>query len=80
MLQFCSVSNSLSHKTLSKKVRVYFSKKTVSSLLLCRRYDLCMHESAYEYTTIIDQKKSFRGASTNRKLSEINVLNTKGRI
>ena len=40
MLQFCSVSNSLSHTTLSIKWEVYFSKKTVSlvfimSLLWC---------------------------------------------
>ena len=53
MLQFCSVSNSLSHTTLSNKVRgTYFSKELCHSLL-CRCYDsLCIHESAHEYTTI----------------------------
>ena len=37
MLQFCSVTNSLSHTTLSNKV--YFSKELCRSSLLCRRYD-----------------------------------------
>ena len=35
----CSVSNSLSHSTLSIKWEVYFSKRLSRSLLLCRRYD-----------------------------------------
>ena len=48
MLQFCSVSNSLSHTTLSIKWEVYFSKQLCQSSFLCRCYD-----SAYEYTTII---------------------------
>ena len=39
MLQFCSVSNSLSHTTLSIKWDVYFSKRLCRSSLLCRRYD-----------------------------------------
>ena len=39
MLQFCSVSNSLSHATLSIKWEVYFSKELCRSSLLCRRYD-----------------------------------------
>ena len=39
MLQFCSVSNSLSHTTLSIKWEVYFSKELCCSSLLCRRYD-----------------------------------------
>ena len=39
MLQFCSVSNSLSHTTLSIKWEVYFSKRLCRSSLLCRRYD-----------------------------------------
>ena len=39
MLQFCSVSNSLSHTTLSIKWGVYFSKDLCRSSLLCRRYD-----------------------------------------
>ena len=38
-LQFCSVSNSLSHTTLSMKWEVYFSKELCRSSLLCRRYD-----------------------------------------
>ena len=56
MLQFCSVSNSLSHTTLSNKVRgTYFSKEQClrSSLLLCRLYScvvMILHASAYEYT------------------------------
>ena len=37
MLQFCSVSNSLSHITLSNKVRgIFFSKRQCHSSLLCR--------------------------------------------
>ena len=39
MLQFCSVSNPLSHTTLSIKWEVYFSKDLCCSSLLCRRYD-----------------------------------------
>ena len=39
MLQFCSVSNSLSHTTLSIKWEVYFSKELYHSSLLCHRYD-----------------------------------------
>ena len=38
MLQFCSVSNSLSHTNLSIKWEVYFSKELCRSSLLCRRY------------------------------------------
>ena len=41
MLQFCSVSNSLSHTTLSNKVRGIFYKRTVSSL------GFFMHASGY---------------------------------
>ena len=37
MLQFCSVSNSLSHITLSIKREVYYSKELCRSSLLCRR-------------------------------------------
>ena len=39
MLQFCSVSSSLSHTTLSIKWEVYFSKELCHSSLLCRCYD-----------------------------------------
>ena len=39
MLQFCLVSNSLSHTTLSMKWEVYFSKELCCSSSLCRRYD-----------------------------------------
>ena len=39
ILQFCSVSNSLSHTTLSIKWEVYFSKRLCRSSLLCFRYD-----------------------------------------
>ena len=40
MLQFCSVSNSLSHTPLSNKVRgIFFEELCLRSLLLCCRYD-----------------------------------------
>ena len=39
MLQFCSVSNSLSHTTHSIKWEVYFSREMCRSSLLCCRYD-----------------------------------------
>ena len=39
MLQFCSVSNSLSHTTLSIKWEGYFSKELCRSSLWCRCYD-----------------------------------------
>ena len=42
MLQFCSISYSLSHATCQIKWEVYFSKNCVAHLYYCR-YDLCMH-------------------------------------
>ena len=62
MLQFCSVSNSLSHsKTFSNpfepfqiKWEVYFSKELCRSSLLCRRYDsacICVCIVGHGYTT-----------------------------
>ena len=54
MLQFCSVSNSLSHTTLSIKWEVYFSKRLCRSSLLCRRYDfvcICVCIVGHGYTT-----------------------------
>ena len=43
MLQFCSVSNSLSHTTLSIKWEVYFSKELCcTSLLLCSYDAACI--------------------------------------
>ena len=54
MLQFCSVSNSLSHTTLSNKVRGIFFKKTVSPVfIIVSSLWFCMHASAYEHTTWI---------------------------
>ena len=51
MLQFCSVSNSLSHTTLSVKWEVYFSKRLCRSSLLCRCYDsACMHMCLYSWS------------------------------
>ena len=57
MLQFCSVSNSLSHTTLSIKWEVYFSKELCCSSLLCRHYDsaciyICVCIVGHGYTTI----------------------------
>ena len=54
MLQFCSVSNSLSHTTLSIKWEVYFSKELCCSSLLCRDYDsacICVYIVVHGYTT-----------------------------
>ena len=55
MLQFCSVSNSLLHPTLSIKWKVYFSKELCRSSLFCRRYDLaaciCVCIVGHGYTT-----------------------------
>ena len=56
MLQFCSVSNSLSHTTLSIKWEVYFSKELCRSSLLCRRYDSayrCVCIVVHGYTTVV---------------------------
>ena len=47
MLQFCSVSNSLSHTTLSIKWEVYFSKE-VSSLVLIE-LNMFLHAYIYIY-------------------------------
>ena len=50
MLQFFSVSNSLSHTTLSNKVRgIYFLKDCAARRYYC--VVMFMHASAYEYTT-----------------------------
>ena len=54
MLQFCSVSNSLSHATFSIKWEVYFSKELCRSSLLCRRYYsacICVCIVSHGYTT-----------------------------
>ena len=60
MLQFCSVSNSLSHTTLSIKWEVYFSKRLCRSSLLCvvmilhayvDVYVLCVCIVGHGYTT-----------------------------
>ena len=54
MLQFCSVSNSLSHATLSIKWEAYFSEELCRSSLLCRRYDsacICVCIVVHGYTT-----------------------------
>ena len=62
MLQFCSVSNSLSHTTLSNKVRGIFFQELCHSSLLCRRYDfacicICVCIVGHGYTTIIQISK-----------------------
>ena len=54
MLQFCSVSNSLSHTALSNKARGIFSKELCRLSLLCRCYDsACIH--MYMYYVAIQQ-------------------------
>ena len=46
MLRFCSVSNSLSHTSLSNKVRgIYFFKRTVSLVFIMSLLWFCMHIS-----------------------------------
>ena len=50
MLQFCSVSNSLSHTTLSIMWEVYFSKELCRSSLLCR-YDFAWRWIMWLYNT-----------------------------
>ena len=65
MLQFCLVSNSLSHTTLSIKWEVYFSKRLCRLSLLCRCYDSacicrCICIVGHGYTTIaVTQTKEF---------------------
>ena len=50
----CSVSNSLSHTTLSIKWEVDFSKELCrSSLLLCRRYDSVCRCIMWLYNTVV---------------------------
>ena len=51
MLQFCSVSNSLSHTTLWNKVEVYFSKRLCRCLYCVVVMIMILHASVYEYTT-----------------------------
>ena len=57
MLQFCSVSNSLSHMNLSNKVRgIYFFKEVFARLCSLRQDVFCTYMGivvAYDYTTII---------------------------
>ena len=45
MLQFCSVSNSLSHTTLSIKWEVYFSKELCPFVFIVSSLWFCMHMS-----------------------------------
>ena len=54
MLQFCSVSNSLSHTTLSIKWEVYFSKNCVARLhcAYVDVYVLCVCIVGHGYTTL----------------------------
>ena len=52
MLQFCSVSNSLSHITLSIKWEVYFSKELCHSSFLCR-YDTACICIMWRYNSIL---------------------------
>ena len=55
ILQFCLVSNSLSHTTLSIKWEVYFSKELCRSPLLCHRYDfacICVCIVGHGYATL----------------------------
>ena len=61
MLQFCSVSNSLSHTTLSIKWEVYFSKELCRSSLLCRRYDSAC---VYMYYVAIRQSHQLKAVLT----------------
>ena len=56
MLRLCSVSNSLSHTTLSIMWAVYFSKELCRSSSLFRRYDyarICVCIFGHGYTTIV---------------------------
>ena len=56
MLQFCSVSNSLSHtQHFQIKWEVYFSKRLCCSSISCRRYDfacICVCIVGHGYTII----------------------------
>ena len=70
MLQFCSVSISVSHTTLSIKWEVYFSKELCRSSLLCRRYDsayrcICVCIVGHGYTTIGSNSPSQSGPGSN---------------
>ena len=56
MLQFCSVSNSLSHTTLSNKVRGIFFQRTVSLVFIvllwfCMHMYKCLYCSSWLYNT-----------------------------
>ena len=62
MLQFCSVSSSLSHTNLSIKSVVYFSKELCRSSLLCRHYYsacICVCIVVHGYTTKRDKDHLF---------------------
>ena len=50
ILQFCSVSNSLSHtQTFQIKWEVYFFKEVFARLYSLRQYVFCMHMCIYAY-------------------------------
>ena len=77
MLQFCSVSNSLSHTTLSIKWEVYFSKELCRSSLLCRRYDSvcrCVCIVGHGYTTICSVLFESNHPSSFTKVCEIDAF------
>ena len=55
MLQFCSVSNSLSHATFQKKWEVYFSKNCVARLHCVNMYFACICVYMHIYYVAIQQ-------------------------
>ena len=75
MLQFCSVSNSLSHTTRSIKWEVYFSKELCRSSLL-RRYDsacicICVCIVGHGYTTGVRDKSILVRSKTGASLLDV---------
>ena len=75
MLQFCSVSNSLSHTTLSIKWEVYFSKDRcplvfiVSLLWFCMLLDMSMQQNEILLPRYTNLSINFKGLPFNEKMT-----------
>ena len=72
MLQFCSVSNSLSHTTLSNKVRGIFFQRTVSLVFIVSFACICIW--VYNRSTLVWILFSFSSTACHTKAKEPSLL------
>ena len=70
MLQFCSVSNSLSHTTLSNKVRGIYFLRTVSLVIIVLLLWFCMHMCLYSRSWLYHIWKAIEVTLHSRKMKQ----------